>query len=402
MADILSPIIGALGGIGSAIFGSSKGDKSLSGNYLAPNGNGVGWKDGQLAMYDKDGRFAGDYMSGAFQKKIPKSVYWSIMMNQANQQFSQKMWNAENEYNTPFNQAQRLRAAGLNPYLAMQNEGSLGQAQSAQVSQGSVDTSSGSVDASLAASRSALAGSVGSQIQSAVSNINQAKINDAQADKIRSEKEYQDIMNQYASADLQVKLRKQIAEAHDTETRQQYQEILNYILDSSKEDAIMKTHSDAVNSFNQSTLMDDEHNLNVASLRAKNLEGDLLEANLSWLPREKAAQIAQIYAQAYASTASAHAAEQAAENYAADTYGKRFDNKMRDELHDVIKKSEDSRYKSTSTTLSVLQEQLKLAKKNNDTYMIRMIGDLIGEIAGAAGSVSPYFPKTFKSRYTNK
>lgn len=390
MADILSPIIGALGGIGSAIFGSSKGDKSLSGNYLAPNGNGVGWKDGQLAMYDKDGRFAGDYMSGVYQKKIPKSVYWSIMMNQANQQFSQKMWNAENEYNTPFNQAQRLRAAGLNPYLAMQNEGSLGQAQSAQVSQGSVDTSSGSVDASLAASRSALAGSVGSQIQSAVSNINQAKINDAQADKIRSEKEYQDIMNQYASADLQVKLRKQIAEAHDTETRQQYQEILNYILDSSKEDAIMKNHSDAVNSFNQSTLMDDEHNLNVASLRAKNLEGDLLEANLSWLPREKAAQIAQAYAQAYASTASAHAAEQAAENYAADTYGKRFDNKMRDELHDVIKKSEDSRYKSTSTSLSVLQEQLKLAKKNNDTYMIRMIGNLIGEIAGAAGSVSPY------------
>jgi hypothetical protein len=53
MADILSPILGALGGIGSAIFGSSKGDKSLSGNYLAPSGNGVGWKDGQLAMYDK-------------------------------------------------------------------------------------------------------------------------------------------------------------------------------------------------------------------------------------------------------------------------------------------------------------------------------------------------------------
>lgn len=402
MADILSPILGALGGIGSAIFGSSKGDKSLSGNYLAPYGNGVGWKDGQLAMYDKDGKFAGDYMNGVYMSKIPKSVYWSIMMNQANQQFSQKMWNAENEYNTPYNQAQRLRAAGLNPYLAMQNDGSIGQAQSAQVSQGSVDTSSGQVDASLAASRSALAGSVGSQIQSAVANINQAKINDAQADKIRSEKEYQDIMNQYASADLQVKLRKQIAEAHDTETRQRYQDILNYILDSSKEDAIMKSHSDAVNSFNQTTLMDDEHNLNVASLRAKNLEGDLLAANLAWLPREKAAGIAQAYAQAYASTANAHAAEKAAENYAADTYGKRFDNKMRDDLHDIIQKSEKSRYESTTTTLGVLQEQLKLAKKNNDTYMIRLIGDLIGQIAGAAGSVSPYFPKTFKSRYTNE
>lgn len=400
MADILSPIIGALGGIGSALFGSSKGDKSLAGNYLAPNGNGVGWKDGQLAMYDKDGRFAGDYMSGVYQQKIPKSVYWSIMMNQANQQFSQKMWNAENEYNSPFNQAQRLRAAGLNPYLAMQGDGSIGLAQSAQVSQGSADTSSGTVDSSLAASRSALAGSVGSQIQSAVANINQAQINDAQAQKLQSEKKYQDIMNQYASADLQIKLRKQIAEAHDTETRQQYQEILNYILDSSKEDAIMKNHSDAVNSFNQTTLMDDEHNLNVASLRAKNLEGDLLAANLEWLPREKAALISQAYAQAYASTASAHAAEEAAENCAADTYGKKFDNKMRDELRSVIKKSEMSRYESTSATLSVLQEKLKLAKKDNDTYMIRMIGELIGEIAGAAGSVSPYFPK--KSRYSNK
>lgn len=397
MADILSPIIGALGGIGSAIFGSSKGDKSLSGNYLAPNGNGVGWKDGQLALYDKEGRYSGDYMSGVYMPKIPKSVYWSIMMNQANQQFSEKMWNAQNAYNTPFMQAQRLKAAGLNPYLAMQNDGNVGLAQSASAPAGSVDTSSGQVDASLAASRSALFGALGSQFQSAVANINQAKINDAQADKIRSEKEYQDIMNQYASADLQVKLRKQIAEAHDTETRQKYQEILNYVLDSSKEDAIMKNHSDAVNSFNQSTLMDDEHNLNVASLRAKNLEGDLIEANLSWLPREKAAGIAQAYAQAYASTASAHAAEKAAENYAADTYGKRFDNKMRDDLHDIIQKSETSRYQSTSTTLAVLQEQLKLAKKNNDTYMIRMIGDLIGEIAGAAGSVSPYFPKSPRS-----
>lgn len=50
MADIFSPIIGAIGGIVSALFGSSKGDKSLAGNYLAPNGNGVGWKDGPLAI----------------------------------------------------------------------------------------------------------------------------------------------------------------------------------------------------------------------------------------------------------------------------------------------------------------------------------------------------------------
>ncbi len=389
MADILSPLIGALGGIGSALIGSSKGDKSLAGNYLAPNSNGVGWKNGQLALYDKDGRFAGDYMSGVFQQKIPKSVYWSIMMNQANQQFSQKMWNAENEYNTPFNQAQRLRAAGLNPYLAMQNDGSIGQAQSAQVSQGSVDTSSGQVDASLAASRSQLMGTIGNTLQSAFANVINQKMANAQVKKIDSENEYQDIVNKFAYADLFVKLRKQIAEAKDTETRQQYQEILNYITDSSKEYQIEKIQSDATNAFNQRTLMDDEHNLNQASLRSKKLEADLLQANLDWLPREKAASIAQVYAQAYASTMSGKAAAAAAENYAADTYGKKFDNRMRDDLQKVIKKSETSRYESQSVSLNILYQELEKAKKDNNTYMIRLISDQIAKISGAASHFVP-------------
>lgn len=388
MADILSPLIGALGGIGSALIGSSKGDKSLAGNYLAPNGQGVGWKDGQLALYGKDGRFAGDYMSGVFQQKIPKSVYWSIMMNQANQHFAEKMWNAQNDYNTPFNQAQRLKAAGLNPYLSLQNDGSVGLAQSASSPAGSVDTSTGQVDASLAASRSQLYGTIGNTLQSAFANVVNQKMADAQVKKINSENEYQDIVNKFAYADLFVKLRKQMAEAKDTETRQHYQEILNYITDSSKEDAIMKAHSDAVNAFNQTTLMDDEHNLNVASLRSKKLEADLLQANLDWLPREKAAAIAQVYAQAYASTMSGKAAAAAAENYAADTYGKKFDNHMRDSLHDIIEKSETSRYESQNTALEVLKQRLIEAKKNNNTYEVRLIGDLISKLLGSAGSAA--------------
>lgn len=388
MADILSPLLGALGGIGSALFGSSKGDKSLAGNYLAPNGNGVGWKDGQLALYDKDGRFAGDYMSGVFQQKIPKSVYWSIMMNQANQQFAEKMWNVQNDYNTPFMQAQRLRAAGLNPYLALQNEGSVGLAQSASSPAGSVDTSSGQVDASLAASRSQLMGTIGNTLQSAFANVINQKMANAQVKKIDSENEYQDIVNKFAYADLFVKLRKQIAEAKDTETRQQYQEILNYITDSSKEYQIEKIQSDATNAFNQRILMDDEHNLNQASLRSKKLEADLLQANLDWLPREKAAAIAQVYAQAYSSTMSGKAAAAAAENYAADTYGKKFDNRMRDALHDIIEKSETSRYESQNTALEVLKQRLIEAKKNNNTYEVRLIGDLISKLLGSAGSAA--------------
>lgn len=390
MADLISPIIGAGATLASALFGSSKSDKSLAGSYRAPSGQSVAWKDGRLAIFDPATGTYKDHMNSFGVDKIPKSVYWSLMMNQANQYFSEKMWNAQNEYNTPLAQANRLRQAGINPYLAMQNDGNVGQAANANVPQGSVDTSSGSVDASLAASRNSLIGSVGGVLQSAFANINQQQMVDAQAQKAKSEAKYQDIMNMFAYADMFTKIQKQMSETKDVDARRQYQDILNYITDASKEFQIDKIHNDSVNSYNQTLLMDDEHNLNQARIRSQKLEAQLLQANLDWLPKEKAAGIAQAYAQAYASTASGKAAIAAAENYAAETYGKKFDNKMRDELHGVIVKSEKSRYQSQSTTLEVLRQRLIEAKKNNNTYEIRLIGDMIRSLSGAAGNVATF------------
>lgn len=387
MADLFTPIIAAGSTLASALFGSNNSDKSLAGSYRAPKGQSVAWKDGRLAIFDPSTGSYKDYMDNFGVDKIPKSVYWSLMANQANQYFSEKMWNAQNEYNTPLAQANRLRQAGLNPYLAMQNDGSVGQSQSASIPSGSPDMTSGSVDASLAASRNSLIGSVGNVIQSAFANINQQKMVEAQAQKAKSEAKYQDIMNMFAYADMYTKVQKQMAETKDVDARRKYQDILNFISENTKEYQMELIHSNSVQAFNATQLQSDEHNLNVANLRSRKLEADLLEANLSWLPKEKAAGIAQAYAQAYAATASAKAAQAAAENYAADTYGKRFDNKMRDDLHSVILNSEKSRYQSQSVTLDVLKQELEKAKKDNNTYMIRMIGDLIGQIAGAAGSV---------------
>lgn len=390
MADLISPIIGAGATLASALFGSSNSDKSLAGSYRAPSGQSVAWKDGRLAIFDPVTGTYKDHMNNFGVNKIPKSVYWSLMMNQANQYFSEKMWNAQNEYNTPLAQANRLRQAGINPYLAMQNDGNVGQAQGASVPSGSVDTSSGSVDASLVASRNSLIGSVGNVLQSAFANINQQQMVDAQAQKAKSEAKYQDIMNMFAYSDMITKIQKQISETKDIDARRRYQDILSYITDASKEYQIDKIHSDSVNSYNQTILLDDEHNLNQARIRSQNLEAQLLEANLSWLPKEKAAGIAQAYAQAYASTASAKAAMAAAENYAADTYGKHFDNKMRDDLHGIILRSEKSRYDSQSASLEVLRQRLIEAKKNNNTYEIRLIGDMIRSLTGAAGNVATF------------
>lgn len=387
MADFISPLIAAGSTLASGLIGSKNVDKSLAGSYRAPKGQSVAWKDGRLAIFDPSTGSYKDYMDNFGIDKIPKSVYWSLMANQANQHFSEKMWNAQNEYNSPLAQANRLRQAGLNPYLAMQNDGNVGQAQGASIPSGSADMTSGSVDASLAASRNSLIGSVGNVIQSAFANINQQKMVDAQAQKAKSEAKYQDIMNIFAFADMYTKVQKQMAETKDVDARRKYQDILNFISENTKEYQMELIHSNSVHAFNATQLQSDEHNLNEASLRSRKLEASLLEANLSWLPKEKAAGIAQAYAQAYAATASAKAAQAAAENYAADTYGKRFDNKMRDELTNVIRDSERSRYQSQSVTLDILRQELAKAKKDNNTYMIRMIGDLIGQIAGAAGSV---------------
>lgn len=50
-------------------------------------------------------------------------------------EWSLQQWNRENEYNTPANQKARLLAAGINPALAMQGDGSLGMASSAPTAQ---------------------------------------------------------------------------------------------------------------------------------------------------------------------------------------------------------------------------------------------------------------------------
>ena len=122
MADLFSPIIGAGAILASALFGSNNSDKSLAGSYRAPKGQSVAWKDGRLAIFDPTTGTYKDFMDNFGVDKIPKSVYWSLMTNQANQYFSERMWNAQNEYNTPLAQAERLRQAGINPYLAMQND----------------------------------------------------------------------------------------------------------------------------------------------------------------------------------------------------------------------------------------------------------------------------------------
>ena len=64
----------------------------------------------------------GDVASGVLglnaQQKANEA---NIALAREQMQWQEKMWNKQNEYNTPSAQMERFRAAGINPYMAMTN-----------------------------------------------------------------------------------------------------------------------------------------------------------------------------------------------------------------------------------------------------------------------------------------
>lgn len=73
---------------------------------------------------------AGSTAFNAAQSK--KQREWSEKMTNQQNEWTLNMWNKANEYNTPLNQVQRLREAGLNPLYYGLDGSSAGQVESAQ------------------------------------------------------------------------------------------------------------------------------------------------------------------------------------------------------------------------------------------------------------------------------
>ena len=55
------------------------------------------------------------------QKNFENSMAFNADQAAKQMNWQKDMWNAANEYNSPYNQRQRLEAAGINPYMAMGN-----------------------------------------------------------------------------------------------------------------------------------------------------------------------------------------------------------------------------------------------------------------------------------------
>lgn len=220
----------------------------------------------------------------------------NLQINRENQKWNEKMmdkqnawnlaqWNRENDYNSAAQQVARYRAAGLNPYLMMQN-GSAGSASS--VTSASPGTAGMSNTVSSFDYSSAAAG-VGNAVAQHFSNqLMSANVRKAVADAIRQEKE-----NTWLDTKLQAEIEALKQNTSSSKTRQ---ELDKFSLFHAK---TMLPGELATQSLQNSSLAENIVNQHANTLFTE-MQSSLAAANLSWLPKFKEAELASLAAQTFA------------------------------------------------------------------------------------------------------
>lgn len=265
---------------------------------------------------------------------VRETNHTNYQIAQDNNAFNERMWNLQNEYNTPSAQRARLEAAGINPYL-MLNGSSTGVAESAPTADQSGSQVAPDVGSTIAGGYQ----SMGNAISSAASQIAQfAFQNDLQkanVAKTTAEAQNSDLQNEYD------KLRNQFAAAQfltDLRLKQKQGDIseyeANYLRDS------MEDRLDSVKF--QNTLLGSQSSYYNQLAGLTEIQHKIADTNLRWLDKEK--QVAIMAAIQNARTA----ASQMRLNYAASknmiamaglnaaqSAGVRIDNRLKNDIYDL-------------------------------------------------------------------
>ena len=253
---------------------------------------------------------------------------------QDNNAFNERMWNLQNEYNTPSAQRARLEAAGINPYL-MLNGSSTGVAESAPTADQTGTQVAPDVGSTIAGGYQ----SMGNAISSAASQIAQFSFqNDlqkanvakttAEAQNSDLQNEYDKLRNQFAAAQFLTDLRLKEKQGDISEYE------ANYLRDS------MDDRLDSVKF--QNTLLGSQSSYYNQLAGLTDIQHKIADTNLRWLDKEK--QISIMVAIQNARTA----ASQMRLNYvsaknmvamaglnAAQAAGVRIDNRLKNDIYDL-------------------------------------------------------------------
>lgn len=367
----IGTVAGALGSLGSALgIGGSKTKYKYDSTNIANDPNYV----------ESDGTFIGD-LANRKSSKMPESTYYSFLMNKNNQDWQEKMWNKTNEYNSAKNQALRLLQAGINPTLAMANDGSVGQAQSVSGVNGSVDMTSRSNEQSGANVAMEQFGAGLRMIPQAIQEI-------ASSRKQRADAKLSELDAETRSIENWQRIRKIISSSNLDDKDAALKELDTQFLRDTYDDRAHRINADATHAFNE-TQMDIDRADMLKYQKTKEYYMSLLaKKDYVNYDRNLDSIIAERYSQALLNGASAKAAAQQAVESAVRTAGLRIDNQTKSALQSDLIDGTRQQYKAMRAQRELLEQRLAKAKKDNDTYMIRLIGDELEQLSMTFRNVS--------------
>lgn len=258
----------------------------------------------------------------------------NLQIARENNQFNERMWNLQNEYNTPQMQRARLEAAGLNPYLMMDG-GSAGIAESPPTADTSGTQVAPDIGSTIAGGYQAMGNGISaaaSQIaqMSYQNDLQQANVNktNAEAQNANLQNQYDSLRNSFATAQFLVDLRlkQKQGDISDYEA--------NYLRDS------MQDRLDSVKF--QNTLSGSQSSYYNQMSGLLDVQRQIEQINLDWLPREKAAGLAAtlqnvrtMASQMHLNFAQAKSAYAMAILNYAQANGVRIDNRLKDSVFDL-------------------------------------------------------------------
>ena len=288
------------------------------------------------------GSLIGGLFGGSGSKKAAKyqlqaareTNQMNYQIAQENNAFNERMWDKQNVYNSPVEQRKRLEQAGLNPNLMM-NGGSAGTAATAPTADTSGVQQVPGIGSTIASGYQQFGNSLSnaaSQIAGMVYNndlqqANAAKAN-ADANSASLDAQYKALQNQFAAAQFLADLREK--QYRGLIAKSDYQ----FLRDS------MQDRLDAVKFQNTLTGSQSSYYNQMSGLI--DVQRQIEQTNLDWLPREKQAGLAATLQNVrtmvsqmhlnYAQAKNAYA--MAALNYANEA-GVRINNRLQDSIFDL-------------------------------------------------------------------
>lgn len=333
--------------------------------------------------------FGGAFSSSGSSKAAKYQLQATRETNQTNRYiaeqnnaFNERMWEKQNDYNTPTMQRARLEAAGINPYLMLDGS-SAGEAESAPTADTSGTQVAPDIGNTIAGGYQAL----GSSISNAASQIAQMSfqndLQEANVAKTQAEARNSDLQNQYDA------LRNQFATAQfltDLRLKQKQGDIseyeANYLRDS------MQDRLDSVKF--QNTLSGSQASYYNQMAGLYDIQRQLGETNLKWLDREKQVSIMVAIQNARTAASQMHLNYASAKNMialaglnAAQAAGVRIDNDLKDAIFDLSVGDAENKYEQGLWTNEKSRMGLDISATNlPSTFAIGLGHAAIGDIRG--------------------